>query len=51
MFTMALTGITVVEFRGGRAVVRAANLTEHLAPIADEQAREAAEQRARSGAM
>ncbi len=51
MFTMALTGITVVEFRGGRAVVRAANLTEHLAPIADEQARRAAEQRARSGAM
>lgn len=51
MFTMALTGITVVEFRGGRAVVRAANLTEHLVPIADEQAREAAEQRARSGAM
>ena len=51
MFTMALTGITVVEFRGGRAVVRAANLTEHLAPIADEQAREAAERRARSGAM
>jgi probable phosphoglycerate mutase len=51
MFTMALTGITVVEFRGGRAVVRAANLTEHLAPIADAQAREAAERRARSGAM
>ncbi len=51
MFTMALTGMTVVEFRGGRAVVRAANLTEHLSPIADERAREAAEQRARSGAM
>jgi broad specificity phosphatase PhoE len=51
MFTMALTGITVVEFRGGRAVVRAANLTEHLAPIADERAVEASERRARSGAM
>jgi probable phosphoglycerate mutase len=51
MFTMALTGITVVEFRGGRPVVRAANLTEHLAPLADEQAREAAERRARSGAL
>ena len=51
MFTMALTGMTVVEFRGGRAVVRAANLTEHLSPIADERTREAVEQRARSGAM
>jgi broad specificity phosphatase PhoE len=51
MFTMALTGITVVEFRGGRAVLRAANLTEHLAPLLDEQAQEAAERRARSGAL
>lgn len=51
MFTMALTGITVVEFRGGRPVVRAANLTEHLAPLTDELAREAAERRARSGAL
>lgn len=51
MFTMALTGITVVEFRGGRPVVRAANLTEHLAPVLDERAQEVAEQRARSGAM
>ena len=38
MFTLALTGITVVEFRGGRPVVRAANLTEHLAPLLDERA-------------
>ena len=51
MFTMALTGITVVEIRGGRPVVRAANLTEHLAPLLDEAAREAAERRARSGAL
>jgi broad specificity phosphatase PhoE len=51
MFTMALTGITVVEFRGGRPVVRAANLTEHLAPLLDEAAREAADRRARSGAL
>ena len=51
MFTMALTGITVVEIRGGRPVVRAANLTEHLAPVLDERAREAAERRASSGAM
>jgi phosphoserine phosphatase len=51
MFTMALTGITVVEFRGGRPVVRAANLTEHLAPILDEAAQDAADRRARSGAL
>jgi len=51
MFTMALTGITIVEFRGGRPVLRAANLTEHLAPLLDEAAREAAERRARSGAL
>jgi broad specificity phosphatase PhoE len=51
MFTMGLTGITVVEFRGGRPVLRAANLTEHLAPLLDERAREAAERRARSGAL
>ena len=35
---MALTGITVVEIRGGRPVLRAANLTEHLAPLLDEAA-------------
>jgi phosphoserine phosphatase len=51
MFTLALTGMTVVEFRGGRPVVRAANLTEHLAPILDEAAQAAADARARSGAF
>ena len=51
MFTMGLTGMTVVEFRGGRPVVRAANLTEHLAPLIDEEARAAAERRAQSGAL
>ena len=51
MFTMALTGITVVELRGGRPVLRAANLTEHLAPLLDERAQEAAERRAATGAM
>lgn len=50
-FTFALCGITVVEFRGGRAVLRAHNLTEHLAPLLDEGAQEAAERRARSGAL
>src|SRR5262249_42276737 len=51
MFTMALTGITVIELRGGRPVLRAANLTEHLAPLLDERAQEAADERAASGAM
>ena len=51
MFTMALTGITIVELRGGRPVLRAANLTEHLAPLLDEQAQEQAERRARSRAL
>jgi broad specificity phosphatase PhoE len=51
MFTMALTGITVIDIRGGRPVIRAANLTEHLAPLLDEAAIAAAEERARSGAL
>jgi probable phosphoglycerate mutase len=51
MFTMALTGITIVEFRGGRPVLRAANLTDHLAPLLDESAQAAADRRARSGAL
>jgi len=50
-FSFDLCGITVVDFRGGRAVLHAHNLGEHLAPMADEQAREAAERRARSGAL
>jgi broad specificity phosphatase PhoE len=50
-FTFGLCGISVVEFRGGRAVLQAHNLGEHLAPILDERAVEAAERRARSGAM
>jgi phosphoserine phosphatase len=51
MFTMGLTGITVVELRGGRPVLRAANLTEHLAPLSEAHAVEQAEKRARSGAL
>jgi phosphoserine phosphatase len=51
MFTMGLTAMTIVEFRGGRPVVRAANLGEHLAPLLDEAAQAAADARQRSGAM
>ena len=50
-FSMGLTGISVIEVRGGRPVLRAHNWTGHLAPIEDEVEREAAERRARSGAM
>jgi broad specificity phosphatase PhoE len=50
-FSWGLTGITVVELRGGRPVLRAHNLTGHLAPVEDELARQAAEQRGKSGAL
>jgi phosphoserine phosphatase len=51
MFSFGLCGISVVEFRGGRPVLRAHNLTEHLAPLTDERAQEATDRRARSGAL
>ncbi len=51
MFTFVLCGITIVEIRGGRPVLRAHNLDEHLAPLRDEGVMEAAERRARSGAL
>jgi probable phosphoglycerate mutase len=51
MFTFALCGITVVELRAGRPVLRAHNLTEHLAPLPDERAEEVAAERARTGAL
>jgi broad specificity phosphatase PhoE len=51
LFPFALAGISVVEMRGGRPTLRAHNLTEHLAPLLDERAREAAEERERTGAL
>ena len=33
-FPFALCGITVVEFRDGRGILRAHNLTDHLATLA-----------------
>lgn len=51
MFSMALCGITVIELRAGRPVLRAHNLTEHLAPLLDERAREEADRRQRTGAL
>ena len=51
MWTMDLAAITVVEFRAGRAVLRAHNLTGHLATLLDEAAQEVQEERSRSGAL
>ena len=51
MWAMDLAGITVVEFRAGRPVLRAHNLTGHLAAMLDEAAQEAQEERSRSGAL
>jgi probable phosphoglycerate mutase len=50
-FTFALCGITVVELRAGRAVLRAHGLTAHLGPLEDAAAEAQQEQRARSGAL
>ena len=51
MWSFDLAGIGVIEFRGGRPLVRALNLTEHLAPLLDEAAQEASVERQRSGAL
>lgn len=51
MWAMDLTAITVVEVRAGRPVLRAHNLTGHLAPLLDEAAQETQEARSRSGAL
>ncbi len=51
MWMSDLCGISVIEFRGGRAVLRAHNLTEHLAPRLDERAQQVSEERQRSGAL
>jgi len=51
MWSSDLCGITVLEVRAGRPVVRAMNLTEHLAALLDEEAQAETEARARSGAL
>jgi broad specificity phosphatase PhoE len=51
MWLFDLCGICVIEFRGGRAVMRAHNLTEHLAPLLDRHSQEVSEERERSGAL
>ena len=51
MWSMDLCGITVIEFRAGRPVLRAHNLTAHLAALTDEKAMADLEERSRSGAL
>ena len=46
-----VAAMTIVEFRAGRPVLRAHNLTGHLAPLLDEASREDQEERSRSGAL
>jgi len=56
-FTQATTGIAVIDLRNDRAVVRAWNRTEHLAPLeatpddAERRSEELAADRNRSGAL
>jgi probable phosphoglycerate mutase len=51
MWSSDLCGITVVDIRAGRPVVRAMNLTEHLASLLDEEAQAETAARTRSGAL
>jgi probable phosphoglycerate mutase len=51
MWSMDLCGITVVELRAGRPVLRAHNLTAHLAGLIDERAKDEQDERSRSGAL
>ena len=51
MWSMDLCGISIIELRAGRPVVRAHNLTAHLATLEDAGAREEADTRSRDGAL
>ena len=56
MWSMDLCGITVIEFRAGRPVLRAHNLTAHLAALEtdrrpDEGRPRKLEERSRTGAL
>ena len=51
MWSSDLAGISIVEFRSGRPVIRAMNLTEHLAGLVDERGLKETEERSRSGAL
>jgi phosphoserine phosphatase len=51
MWSFDLAGISVIEIRAGRPLVRAMNLVEHLAPVLDEEARAETDERRRAGAL
>ncbi len=51
MWSSDLCGISVVEVRAGRPVIRAMNLTEHLAGLLDDEAQAETKARARTGAL
>jgi probable phosphoglycerate mutase len=51
MWSMDLCAITIVEVRAGRPVMRAHNLTAHLATLADARALAADDERASDGAL
>src|SRR5205085_11983858 len=51
MWTSDLCGISVVELRAGRPVIRAMNLTDHLAGLLSEEVQAETEERSRSGAL
>ena len=51
MWSMDLCGISVIELRAGRPVLRAHNLTAHLAGLLDERAQDELDERSRSGAL
>jgi len=43
--------ITVIELRAGRPVLRAHNITEHLAPLLEERSLAVSEAREKTGAL
>ncbi len=51
LFPFALCGISIVEVTGGQPRLRAHNLTDHLAPLLEEEAQAATEERERTGAL
>ncbi len=50
-FPFALCGITVIEIRAGRPILRAHNVTEHLAPLLEERSLAISEAREKTGAL
>ncbi len=50
-FPFAVCGISVVELRAGRPILRTHNSTEHLAPLLDERAQAETDERQRAGAL